>query len=342
MKAALLSAWNSLSLTELDKPVPTGKQALIKVRYGGVCGSDITVYRGLHMTATVPRVLCHEILGTIETLPEGYDGPFKAGERVLMNPVISCGKCPACRADRLNVCEKLELLGIHQNGGFEEYTVVNTEKLVHVPDELPDIVAVLGEPFAVGRHVCRRAGVSPETRVLVIGAGTIGQVVAMNAKCLGARSVTVSEINPGRLALAAKLELETIDPNAEDIRARTAEITEGVGFDIVIDAAGAKASLLQLPDLCRVGGTILSLGLSGAAVEFILGKISFREQEIIGSRLYSQKDFEDGVAVLSELARKLPIREMVSDIYPLTQITEAFEKMMTGRNNGKIVIDVAK
>ena len=92
MKAAVLKNWLDLELCDIPVPVPGENEALIKVKRAGVCGSDITVYRGKHMTATVPTVLCHEILGTIESLPEGYDGKFKLGQRVLMNPIISCGK----------------------------------------------------------------------------------------------------------------------------------------------------------------------------------------------------------------------------------------------------------
>ena len=133
MKAAVLKNWFDLELTDIPMPVPNEHEALIKVRYGGVCGSDMTVYRGKHMTATTPTVLCHEILGNIVTLPEGYDGPFKVGQRVLMNPVISCGHCAACRRGLGHVCENLKLLGIHVDGGFAEYTKVGVDKLCALP-----------------------------------------------------------------------------------------------------------------------------------------------------------------------------------------------------------------
>ena len=153
MKAAVLKNWLDLELCDIPVPVPGENEALIKVKRAGVCGSDITVYRGKHMTATVPTVLCHEILGTIESLPEGYDGKFKLGQRVLMNPIISCGKCAACQRGLPWVCENLKLLGIHVDGGFAEYTKVGVDKLVALDEDIPDEVAILGEPFAVGQHV---------------------------------------------------------------------------------------------------------------------------------------------------------------------------------------------
>jgi len=338
MKAALLEKWNDLKMADLELPVPGEQEALIRVLYGGVCGSDVTVYRGLHMTAQAPVVLCHEILGVIETLPENYRGELQIGQRVVINPIVSCGTCAACRAGIQNACENLKLLGIHKNGGFAEYTVAEVEKLIPAPENLTDELAVLAEPFAVGAHVSRRAGVHKNANVLVVGAGTIGLVVALCAQKLGARSVTISEINPDRIVLAQKLKLQTVNPISESLLERTRELTDETGFDIVIDAAGAKASLLQLPDLCRVGGTIMSLGLSGAPVEFILGKVSFREQTVIGSRLYSQQDFINGVKMLQELAAELPIQTIVSDVYPLKETTSAMEKMLTGKNTGKILI----
>ena len=146
MKAAVLKNWLDLELCDIPVPVPGENEALIKVKRAGVCGSDITVYRGKHMTATVPTVLCHEILGTIESLPEGYDGKFKLGQRVLMNPIISCGKCAACQRGLPWVCENLKLLGIHVDGGFAEYTKVGVDKLVALDEDIPDEVAILDEP----------------------------------------------------------------------------------------------------------------------------------------------------------------------------------------------------
>ena len=135
MKAAVLKNWMDLELCDIPVPVPGENEALIRVIRAGVCGSDIVVYKGKHMTATVPTVLSHEILGRIETLPEGYFGPFHVGQRVLMNPIISCGHCAACRRGMTWVCENLKLLGIHVDGGFAEYTKVATDKAVLIAPE---------------------------------------------------------------------------------------------------------------------------------------------------------------------------------------------------------------
>lgn len=342
MKAAVLKNWLDLELCDVPKPVPNENEALIKVKLAGVCGSDITVYRGKHMTATVPTVLSHEILGTIETLPEGYDGPFKLGQRVLMNPVIACGHCAACRAGLENVCENLKLLGIHVDGGFAEYTKVGVDKLVALDEDIPDEVAILGEPFAVGYHVMLRSKVKKGDKVFIAGGATVGLYIAIFAKACGAERVIISEINEPRRKFVEEMGIETINPTQCDIMEVMRQVTDGAGYDVVYDTSGAPISILQLPDLCRCGGTMLSLGLSGDAYQFIIGKVSFKEITLVGNRLYSQDDFEKGVRFLEDNWRAMGLDRMVTDRLDLTQIEKALNMMLNGENICKIIIDCQK
>ena len=341
MKAAVLENWFDLQLKDIPIPVPDKDEALIKVIRAGVCGSDITVYKGKHMTATVPTVLSHEILGRIECLPEGYDGPFTVGQRVLMNPIISCGKCAACRRGLPHVCENLKLLGIHVDGGFAEYTKVGVDKLVAIDDDFPDEVAILGEPFAVGAHVMVNSDIQPGDKIFISGGATVGLYIAIFAKAAGAERVIISEINEPRRQFVESMGIETINPENTDAMDLMREVTDG-GFDIVYDTSGAPSCILQMPDLCRCGGKLLSLGLSGDAYPFIIGKVSFKEIRLIGNRLYSQQDFEAGVRFLEDNWKKLHLDRMVTDRLGLTEINRAIEMMLHGENICKIIIDPEK
>ena len=342
MKAAVLKNWLDLELCDIPVPVPGENEALIKVKRAGVCGSDITVYRGKHMTATVPTVLCHEILGTIESLPESYDGKFKLGQRVLMNPIISCGKCAACQRGLPWVCENLKLLGIHVDGGFAEYTKVGVDKLVALDEDIPDEVAILGEPFAVGQHVMVNSQVQKGDKIFISGGATVGLYIAVFAKAAGAGRVIISEINEPRRKFVESMGIETINPTETDAMDLMREVTDGHGFDIVYDTSGAPSCVLQMPDLCRCGGKMLSLGLSGDAYPFVIGKVSFKEIKLIGNRLYSQEDFEQGVRFLEDNWREMHLDRMVTDRLGLSEINKAIQMMLDGTNICKIIIDPTK
>lgn len=342
MKAAVLKNWLDLELCDIPKPVPNENEALIKVKLAGVCGSDIVVYKGKHMTATVPTVLSHEILGTIETLPEGYAGKFRVGQRVLMNPVISCGECSACKRGLTHVCENLKLLGIHVDGGFAEYTKVAVDKLVALDEDIPDDVAILGEPFAVGYHVMVRSGLQKGDTVFISGGATVGLYIAIFARAWGAGRVIISEINEARRQFVESMGIETINPSQTDAMDLMREVTGGGGFDMVYDTSGAAACTLQMPDLCRCGGKMMSLNLSGDSYQFIIGKVSFKEITLIGNRLYSQEDFENGVRFVEDNWKELGLDRMVTDRLTLGEIEKALHMMLDGVNICKIIIDCTK
>ena len=339
MKAAVLKSWLNMEMCDIPMPVPAEDEALIKIKLAGVCGSDMTVYRGKHMTATVPVVLGHEILGTIESLPQGYEGKFKLGQRVLMNPIISCGHCSACKHGLPRVCENLKLLGIHVNGGYEEYTTVDVDKLVAVREDTPDDIAILGEPFAVGIHVMVNSKVQKGDKIFISGGATVGLYIAILAKAAGAERVIISEINEPRRQFVESMGIETINPNEVDAMDLMREVTDGGGFDIVYDTSGAYSCILQMPDLCRCGGKLLSLGLSGDAYQFIIGKVAFKEITLVGNRLYSQEDFEEGVRFVEDNWQALHLDRMVTDRLPLSEAEKAVSMMINGDNICKIILN---
>ena len=335
MKAALLENWQKMDVKDISKPEIEEGEALIKMKYAGVCGSDITVYTGSHPTATVPIVIGHEILGTIEEIKGNSD--FKIGDRVTVEPLISCGECDACKGGYGHVCRSLKLLGIHENGGYAEYVKVSNKKLVKVPEQLSDELAALSEPFAVGYHVCTRSGIKKGETALVIGGGPIGIVVALSAQFFGAK-VVISEVNEKRLTVAKSLGIDTINPSKSDVKEKICELTSGVGADVVYEASGSKAGILTTTDVVKIRGVIVPMSLSGKPVEFCLGKVSFKELSVIGSRVYTFEHFKKGVAMLGEIAKKTDLTPLISNILPLKESEKAIKMMLSGENAGKILI----
>jgi len=335
MKAALLKNWEDMQMCDVDIPEISEGEALIKMNYAGVCGSDITVYSGKHPTATVPVVVGHEILGRIEKIAPGSE--FKVGDRVTVEPLISCGECEACKKGHSHVCRSLKLLGIHEDGGYAEYTKASVKKLVKIPDSLSDEVAALAEPFAVGYHVVSRSGLEEGQTALVVGGGPIGIVVALSAMAKGG-NVVISEVNEGRLALAESLGIKVINPAKCDANKEFAALTDGNGFDVVYEASGSRAGILMTTDVCKIRGTIVPLSLAGVPVEFVLGKVSFKELSVIGSRVYTFEHFKAGVKMLEEIASRIDLRPLISDIIPLADAKDAIDMMKSGKNKGKILI----
>lgn len=283
----------------------------------------------------MPIVIGHEILGTIEEIKGDFD--FKIGDRVTVEPLISCGECDACKGGYGHVCRSLKLLGIHENGGYAEYVKVSNKKLVKVPEQLPDELAALSEPFAVGYHVCTRSGIKKGDTALVIGGGPIGIVVALSAQFFGAK-VVISEVNEKRLTVAKSLGIDTINPSKSDVKEKICELTSGVGADIVYEASGSKAGILTTTDVVKIRGVIVPMSLSGKTVEFCLGKVSFKELSVIGSRVYTFEHFKKGVAMLGEIAKKTDLTPLISNILPLKESEKAIKMMLSGENAGKILI----
>lgn len=338
MKAMLLEKWEHMVAKEMDKPKAGKGQILIKVKYAGVCGSDITVYSGKHPTATAPVILGHEILGEIEEIGEGVSEGFKVGDRVTVDPLISCEKCEACRGGHKHVCRNLKLLGIHENGGYAEYTVADADMVIKISPDVPDTVAALSEPFAVGYHVVSRSGLKADQTALVIGAGPIGMVIAVTARSAGASKVILSEPNDNRRKLAESMGFETINPVKEDTMEKLTELVGPDGADVVYETSSSKAGLLLTTAACKIRGTIVPLGLGGTPLEFCIGTVSFKEQTVVGSRVYPFLDFVHGVRLLERISKTEDLSKLVSDIMPLDDAQKAIDSMKSGTNTGKILI----
>jgi len=341
MKSAYVYERERMEIRDMPFPEIGAGEALIEIIYAGVCGSDITMYRDLHPTAKLPVVLGHEIFGVLKDA-NGDTGDIRIGDRVAAEPLLFCGVCEACRKGFGNVCAKLRIIGIHIDGAYTQYVKTGVDKLVKFNTDIPDILATLAEPFAVAYHVCMRANLHGGENALIIGAGPIGSIVAVMAGAFGA-NVVLSEPNQTRRATAEKLGFPTFDPVNGDEAELLAKSTGGAGFDAVIEASGSKAGILSTTRLCKIHGTIVPLALAGTPVDFILGQVSFKEQTVTGSRVYSFHNFKRGVEMLERLYKSgANLSPLVSDVLPLSEAQRAVDMMISGENACKILLDVKK
>lgn len=339
MQAAVTTQWEQIELRHTRIPQPQPRQVRIRTLLAGICGSDVHIYLGHHPTAKTPIVQGHEFVGVIDALGDDANQTLKIGTRVVVEPLISCGVCEACRQGHLHVCRRLNLLGIHQDGAFAEYLLAPSQKVIIVPDDLPDRVAVLAEPFAVGVHVCRRAALEPGVRVLVVGAGPIGLIVAMVAQSIGAQ-VTLSEISPKRLQQAADFGFTTIDAK-EDPSQQATQITDGDGFDAVFEVSGSEPGLRLAIEAARVRATIVQVGFFSKPPQADLFKLALKELSLVGSRVYTHEDFRRSVRLLDRLARQssFDLSRLICEQTNLKGISNAIARMIAGEVTGKIVVD---
>src|ERR671934_951950 len=191
-------------------PEPSRGEALLRVRRVGICGTDLHIFQG-HLDHRVPRggIIGHETFAEVVEPPQWSD--FKAGDRVVVEPLAFCGKCRACRMGASYVCYELKVLGVDLPGGMQEYWAVPGERLLRIPATLSDDHAAMIEPLAVATHDVRRAGVKADDAVLVFGGGPIGTLNALVCRQRGAR-VAVAEINPFRIDMLRSMGLDAVGP----------------------------------------------------------------------------------------------------------------------------------
>ncbi len=308
-------------------PVQMLKENETRVRliYGGICGSDLKVFCGTIPYAKYPCRPGHEILGTV--IEAGEKSPFKPGTRVISYPNTYCGKCEFCLQGKTNICSSKQSFGVTINGLFASEIVIDSEFLVPVPSELSNERAILTEPFAVNVHALKRANISKGASVAVVGCGTEGLLSVALLDYMGA-DITVLDINLDKMKKVGSFN--------KTIKCLHPEEVDGELFDVVVEAAGAKAAIEQAFLLVKPGGSLITLGLINDAVSFPSLHVTRSEITIFGSIIYTKKDFEEALALLQD--PEFNVSPVLSKIVPLGDYKKTFEDALTG-NFTKIVLD---
>ena len=283
---------------DVPMPVPNENQALVKVIACGICGGDLHFYDGTHPYSNYPRIAGHELVGVVEALPEGYTR-LKIGDRVVTRILFSCGNCYPCRNGKPNCCANLQVLGIHVEGGYAEYTVVPADNLHKLPDAVSIDAAVLTEPYTIGYHIVTRSNIREQETALVLGAGTIGLTVIDVLKAKGIR-VLVCDISEYRLEKAKALGADiAINPKKEPLLQRVLEETGGEGAGVVYEATGVPAVIESTFDLTAASGTIVIAGLTKEKVAFTGTDFTRKELTVLGSRNATEQDFDPVLEMMS-------------------------------------------
>jgi len=326
----------TITVTEAEPTAPSAGQVQIKVAYTGLCGTDLHILHGnMDARVTTPLVFGHEMSGTISAIGDGVTG-WEAGDTVTVMPLDWDGTCPACLAGNQHICQNLNFIGIDSPGSLQGYWNVPAEVLVALPSTLRLDHAALVEPTAVAVHDVRRGNVQKGDRVVVIGGGPIGVLIASVAREFGGE-VVVIELDPNRRAQIGDLGFETLDPRETNQVDWVTEWTGGAGADIVFEVSGAAAAVLGATDLAKVRGTLVVVAIHPTPREINLQRVFWRELTILGARVYQRVDFEKAVELLDN--GTIPADLLISKIVPLAETQDAFADLESGRAM-KILVDV--
>lgn len=335
MKALVWIGKEQVEIQERPIPDITGK-ILIRVAYAGICGSDLGVYRGTHPRAKAPLVMGHEFSGTVEAVGAGVETDLKPGDRVTVDPLIYCGRCRACLAGNSHVCRTLRLYGTDCDGGMAEYAAVEEHCVHKLPEGMDMKLAAAVEPTAVVMHGLRMLRRPFFGAACVTGLGPMGLLSALMLKDAGVRSLVAVEANPERAAYGRRLGLDVVNPAETDVVRYVLERTEGEGADTLIEASGAVPVARMMTDLTAVRGEILLLSVFKKAAEIDLKAINFKEQVLIGTRVYTELDFKDAVQYVQK--NEKVISSIISHIIPLEQGQNMLHNMANGNTNAMKVL----
>jgi len=340
VKGVLFRNAKEVSVEELPNPKPERDEALIKVKYAGICGTDIHVYRGEHPTAKYPLVPGHEFVGQLVEMNTDKETDLKAGDYVLVQPIKSCGVCDLCIQGRDNVCSKLTILGVHDFGCFAEYIKVPARKVYRLPDGVDLRLAALTEPLAVAVHDVRASNLKVGQTVLVIGGGPIGVLIAMVAKLNGASKIVITEVNKYRIKFAEDLGFTVINPTEDGLLPKLLDQTDGKGFDIVYEVSGTRPGAELMTQAAKIGGTILIVGVASDKYPVDVGSIMAKELEIKGVRIHSQINFAAAIEILKSGVMNDMLVKLITHEFPLDRAEEAIKFSIEDQEHFKVLIKI--
>jgi threonine 3-dehydrogenase len=323
-----------------DAPVPEVgvHDVMIRVVKSAICGTDVHIYNWdewSQRTVPVPMVIGHEYVGRVERVGAEVEA-FRPGERVSGEGHVTCGFCRNCRAGRRHLCRHTVGVGVNRPGSFAEYVVIPADNVYRIPDDIPDDVAAVFDPFGNATHTALSFDLVGED-VLITGAGPIGVMAAGIARHVGARHVVVTDVNDYRLGLAAKLGASrVVNVAKEDLRAVMKDLGMKEGFDVGLEMSGNGRAFRQLLDVMNHGGKIAMLGIMPGPEAVDWSQVVFKGLTIKG--IYGREMYETWYKMVAMLQSGLDISAVVTHRFPIDEFQAGFDAMRSGQS-GKVVLD---
>lgn len=324
VKAILLKEPLSVELAEVNYPNKKANEVLIQMESFGICGSDVGAYLGTNPLVSYPRILGHELCGTILEIGEGIAEGITIGDRVVVDPYIWCGDCYPCSIGRTNCCEQLKVLGVQTDGGMQEVVAHPAHLLTKCPDNIPLHVLPIAEPLTISLHALNRCELKAGEHVAIIGAGAIGLLAAQAAIAYNATPILIDIIDE-RLKLANTIGINyTLNPKTEDVLTKIKHITKNRLCEVVVEASGANVSVQNTLEYASHAGRVALTGWPKIPTELATKQITFKELDIRGART-SKNEFTQALELLAD--GKISYESIITKVVKIEELPEALIKL---------------
>lgn len=341
MQAAVMTKPFEIVLEERKVPTIAANEVLVKIMAVGICGSDIHYYEHGRIGPYIvekPLILGHECAGIVVAIGDNVTR-WKLGDRVAIEPGITCGYCEHCKHGRYNLCAQVQFLATPPvDGAFAQYIKHREDFLFAIPDHLSFEAAAMNEPFSVGLHAARRASLKPGESIAIIGMGPVGLMAVAAAKAYGAGQIIVSDLEPIRMEAAKKLGAHhAIDARHSNVPEQIKQLTAGRGVDVAFETAGHPAALQHAMSSLKRGGRLSIVGLPPQPeIPLNIAAIADNELDIFGIFRYANT-YPQGITLLA--SGLFDIDHLITDRYSLAQTQEAMERARTNKSGSlKVVV----
>ncbi|MDD2458157.1 MAG: alcohol dehydrogenase catalytic domain-containing protein [Eubacteriales bacterium] len=339
MNQQVMTAPHTIEIREVPVPEVKPGQVLVAMKRVGVCGSDIHVFHGQHPYVTYPLTQGHEVSGEIVALGEGVTS-LAIGQKVTIEPQVTCGQCHPCRHGKYNLCENLKVMGFQTTGAASEYFAVDAAKITPLPDSMTFEEGAMIEPLAVTVHAAKRVGDVTGKKVAVLGAGPIGILLVQTLKAFGAAEVLVTDVSDLRLELASECGADYVFNTREADFGKV--VVESFGpdkADLIYDCAGNNITMGQAIQNARKGSIIVLVAVFAGMATVDLAKLNDSEIDLYTSMMYRHDDYVDAIRIVSE--GQVNLKPLVSKHFPLSQYQDAYEFIDNNRETTmKVLIDM--
>lgn len=342
-RAAFMTDLKQMDIREIPVPEPKEKEVLVKLEYVGICGSDVHYYEHGKIGDFIVNgdfILGHECAGTVVAIGKGVK-QLQVGDRVALEPGVTCGQCEFCKSGRYNLCPDVEFLATPPyHGCFENYIAFPENMAFKLPSSITTREGALVEPLSVGMHAAKQGGVTLGSSVVILGAGCIGLTTLLASKAFGAIDITVVDVIPKRLDKALELGATRVINAAEmDAVKLIYELTDGEGVDIVMETAGAVKTVQQTAYMVKRGGTVVLVGMAPQdIIEYNFAKLLGKEAEIKTVFRY-RNIYPQAIKAMDE--GLINVSGIVTHEYSFDEIAEAFDVNINRKNDVvKIIIKI--